>query len=127
MPFDDRLSDAVPSDARHWAILAARTADEKLGRATLMIDVSRAVGITDYFVITNGGNYRQVDAIVDAIEEAISKVGGPKPYRIEGKDERAWVLMDYIDFVVHVFDPEAREYYELERLWKDEPQVEWRE
>lgn len=114
-------------DPRHWAILAARTADEKLGRSTLVIDVSGTVGITDYFVITNGGNYRQVDAIVDAVGEAMSKAGGPKPYRIEGKEERSWVLMDYIDFVVHVFDPEAREYYELEHLWKDEPQVEWRE
>lgn len=114
-------------DSRRWAILAARTADDKLGRNTVLIDVSRAVGITDYFVITNGGNYRQVEAIVDAVGEAISEAGGPKPYRIEGKEERSWVLMDYIDFLVHVFDPEAREYYELERLWKDEPQVEWRE
>lgn len=114
-------------NSRHWAILAARTADDKLGRATVLIDVSEAVGITDYFVITNGGNYRQVEAIVEAIEEKISEAGGPKPYRIEGKEERSWVLMDYIDFLVHVFDPEAREYYELERLWKDEPQVEWQE
>lgn len=114
-------------NSRHWAILAARTADDKLGRATVLIDVSRAVGITDYFVITNGGNYRQVEAIVEAIEKEISEAGGPKPYRIEGKEERSWVLMDYIDFLVHVFDPEAREYYELERLWKDEPQVEWQE
>ena len=114
-------------DSRRWAILAARTAEEKLGRATVVIDVSEAVGITDYFVITNGGNYRQVDAIVDAVGEAIAEAGGPEPYRIEGKEERSWVLMDYIDFLVHVFDPEAREYYELERLWKDEPQVEWRE
>ena len=114
-------------DSRHWAILAARTASDKLGRGTVLIDVSEAVGITDYFVITNGGNYRQVEAIVEAIEQEISEAGGPKPYRIEGKEERSWVLMDYIDFLVHVFDPEAREYYELERLWKDQPQVEWQE
>ena len=114
-------------DSRRWAILAARTASDKLGRGTVLIDVSEAVGITDYFVITNGGNYRQVEAIVEAIEQEISEAGGPKPYRIEGKEERSWVLMDYIDFLVHVFDPEAREYYELERLWKDQPQVEWQE
>ena len=68
-------------DSRRWAILAARTADDKLGRGTVLIDVSAAVGITDYFVITNGGNYRQVEAIVGAVGEAISEAGGPKPYR----------------------------------------------
>jgi ribosome-associated protein len=67
-----------------------------------------------------------VRAIVDAVEEALTLAGGPKPRRIEGLDAMDWVLMDYGDFVVHVFTAEARAYYQLERLWGDRPRVEWR-
>lgn len=81
------------------------------------------MGITDWFVITSGRTNRQVRAIVDAVEEALTKAGGPKPNRIEGRDTMTWVLMDYGAIVVHVFTDEAREYYELERLWRDVPKL----
>lgn len=117
----------APADptSRNWAISAARIAADKLGRGTVVIDVSQVVGITDYFVITNGGNQRQVKAIMEEIEQQITAQGGPRPSRAEGKEELSWVLMDYGDFVVHIFDPKARDYYDLERLWRDQPYLDW--
>ena len=120
----DSTADSQPESLR-WAKAAARIADDKLGRGTVLIDVREVLGITDYFVITNGGNQRQVAAIVEAIEAQLAQQGGPRPYRIEGQADRSWVLADYVDFVVHVFDPQAREYYDLERLWKDQPYIDW--
>ena len=108
-----------------WACLAARAADDKLGNETVVIAVGELLAITDHFVITNGSNRRQVKAITEAVEEHLSAVGGPKPVRIEGLDELDWVLMDYGEFVVHVFDSDTRSVYDLERLWGDCPTVEW--
>jgi ribosome-associated protein len=81
--------------------------------------------VTDYFVITNGTNPRQVGAIVEGIEEDLKRAGGPSPIRIEGGDARQWVLMDYGSFVVHVFDTETRDFYSIERLWADCPRLDW--
>lgn len=103
--------------------LAVDAADDKLGRDSDAFYVGGVLGITDWFVITAGGNSRQVRAIVTEIEEQLTKAGGPKPVRIEGKDDLTWVLMDYGAFVVHVFSAEAREYYDLERLWSDVPRL----
>jgi ribosome-associated protein len=89
----------------------------------VVIDVGDVLVVTDYFVITSGDNRRQVRALVEDIEEHISEEGGPKPVRIEGLDTLEWVLMDYGDFVVHVFEPESRAFYQLERLWGDRPRV----
>jgi ribosome-associated protein len=83
------------------------------------------LAICDYFVIVSGRNTRQVRTITEEIERAIDEAGGPKPLRVEGRDDQRWVLMDYGDFVVHVFLQEARDYYELERLWSDVPRVRW--
>lgn len=94
-------------------------ADEKLGQRTEAFFVGEVLGITDWFVITSGRNPRQVRAIVEEVEEQLTLLGGPKPVAIEGLGELQWVLMDYGAFVVHVFDEESREYYELDRLWKD--------
>lgn len=114
-------TDATPP----WHVLAARAADDKIATDTIVIDVGDVMAITDYFVITSGSNSRQVRAIVEAVEEDITRAGGPKPLRIEGLDTSAWVLMDFGAFVVHVFSTEVREYYELERLWGDRPRVLW--
>ena len=103
--------------------LAVDAAEEKLGRDTDAFFVGEVLAITDWFVVTAGGNARQVRAIVDEVEEQLTRAGGPKPVRIEGKDTLDWVLMDYGAFVVHVFSEEAREYYELERLWSDVPRL----
>jgi ribosome-associated protein len=84
------------------------------------------LAITDLFVITAGTNDRQVRAIVEDVERQVGEAFGVKPRSIEGLDALRWVLMDYGSFVVHVFDEETRQFYELERLWRDMPQVGWR-
>ena len=83
------------------------------------------LALTEHFVITHGGNSRQVRTIAEEVERRLTEAGGPKPLRIEGLDDLTWVLLDYGDFVVHVFDEATRRYYELERLWADVPRVDW--
>jgi len=93
---------------------------------TIIIDVGDVLAITDHFVITSGSSTRQVKAISDAIEEEVRLAGGPSPRRIEGGDAREWMLLDYGEFVVHVFVSEQRQFYQLERLWGDRPRIEWK-
>jgi len=107
----------------HWVRAAATAASDKLGEDTLVIDVGAVLGITGYFVITSGRNHNHVRAIADEIEQRLASAGGPRPARIEGRTEAEWLLMDYGDFVVHVFSKSARDYYDLERLWSDQPRV----
>jgi ribosome-associated protein len=104
------------------AILAARAAAAKQGRDILILDVGALISIVDHFVLVSGATDRQVKAIVDAIEEAL-RIEGFRPLRREGEHALRWVLLDYGDFVVHVFHAEERAYYELERLWKDAPVI----
>ena len=87
------------------------------------IDVSERLVLTDVFLILSGDNDRQVRAIVDAIDEAMLKAGAKRRLR-EGLEEAHWVLIDYTDVIIHVQQGEDREYYELERLWKDCPPIE---
>ena len=108
-----------------WAVAAARAADDKQGRDTVILEVGQVLSITDYFVITSAGNDRLVKTIAETVEEQVGAGGGPKPLRVEGLDDLRWVLLDYGDFVVHVFHDEARSYYELERLWSDVPRLGW--
>jgi ribosome-associated protein len=117
----------VDSQPRDLAIAAARAADDKLGRETVILEVGDVLAITDYFVITAGNNDRQVKAILDEVEAQLTASHGLKPLRVEGLDNLTWVLMDYGAFVVHIFAEETRSYYELERLWKDVPRVAWQE
>ena len=112
---------------RQWCIQAARAADDKKGDAIVILEVGRVLAIADAFVITSGANPRQVRTIVEAIEEKVKQDGGPSPLRIEGLDDARWVLMDYGDFVVHVFLDEVRQFYDPERLWRDAPVWNWRE
>lgn len=81
-----------------------------------VLDLRKTGAFTDYFVICTGGNPRQVHAIADAIEQAL-KARGVRPAHVEGYDRAEWVLVDYFDFIVHVFSPAARQFYGLERLW----------
>lgn len=119
--------DAVigPHHDAWWPVVAARSAVTKTDADTVVLDVGQLLSITGYFVVTSAGNPRQVRAVVDEVERAVADAGGPRPLRIEGLDSLVWVLMDYGDFVVHVFDTEARVLYDLERLWRDAPRVEW--
>lgn len=108
------------------ARIAARAADEKTGTDTVVLEVGEVLGIAEAFVITSAGNPRLVRTITDEIEAQVKAAGGPGPIRIEGLSDARWVLMDYGDIVVHVFLQEAREYYDLERLWSDAPRHTWR-
>lgn len=93
----------------------------------MILDVSDQLVITDFFLICNGSSDRQVRTIAEEVERALSGEHGIKPFRREGEREGVWVLLDYVDFVVHVFQTEDRDYYNLERLWSDAPVVEFQD
>ena len=101
---------------------AARAAADKLATNLLAFDVSEQLAITDAFLIASGSNDRQVKAIVDEVEDKLREIGA-KPVRREGERDGRWVLIDYGEIVVHVQHEEEREYYALERLWKDCPEI----
>jgi ribosome-associated protein len=106
--------------ARDLALVAARAASGKLATDIVLIDVSDRLAITDVFVVVTGNNERQVEAIVDEVEEKL-RGAGVKPLRREGRRDGRWVLLDYAEIVVHVQHSEERVFYSLERLWKDCP------
>jgi ribosome-associated protein len=110
--------------ARDLAQTAAYAAADKLASDIVLIDVSERLAITDIFVIATGNSDRQVGAIVDEVEERLRRAG-VKPLRREGHRDGRWVLLDYIDVVVHVQQAEERVFYALERLWKDCPVIEF--
>ena len=116
-----------PSDDAHGPVVAARAADAKASDDVIVLEVGPVLALCSHFVIASASNTRQVRAISDEVEAQIGQGGGPKPLRIEGRDDLTWVLMDYGDFVVHVFLDETRQYYDLERLWADVERVDWRE
>jgi ribosome-associated protein len=103
---------------------AGQAAADKLASDIVLIDVSDRLAITDVFVIATGNNERQVEAIVDEVEEKL-RLAGAKPLRREGKRDGRWVLLDYAEIVVHVQHAEERVFYALERLWRDCPLVDF--
>jgi ribosome-associated protein len=103
--------------------IAARAAASKTSEETVLLDVGELLGITDHFLITSGRNNRQLKAIVDEVLKQVRETAGTLERRIEGTDSGEWILIDFGDFVVHVFSAEAREYYDLERLWADAPRL----
>ena len=109
-------------EARDLALVAAQAAADKLASDIVLIDVSERLAITDVFVVVTGNNERQVEAIVDEVEEKV-RLAGSKPIRREGRRDGRWVLLDYGDIVVHVQHAEERVFYALERLWKDCPEI----
>ena len=113
----------ISTRARELVIAAAEAASDKLAENIVAFDVSEQLVITDAFVICSAPNDRQVKAIVDGVQERLRDLGA-KPVRREGEREGRWVLLDYIDVIVHVQHAEERVYYSLERLWKDCPTVE---
>ena len=110
-------------DVPEAAWTAARGADAKLGQDTVVLGMRDLLVVTDAFVITSGANGRQVRTIVEEVERQVKESTGRAPWSVEGLGDLSWVLMDYGDFVVHVFSAEARRYYDLERLWGDAPRV----
>ncbi len=112
------------SESRNLAVAAARAAAGKQATEIVILDVRDLIGITDYFVIASGTTDRQVRTVAEEIERAL-KAQGFRPVRREGQREGRWVLLDFVDFVAHVFRAEERGYYDLERLWADAPSVGW--
>jgi ribosome-associated protein len=102
---------------------ALKAADGKQAVDLLVLDLRKAAGFTDFFVICSGTNSRQVRAIADGVMEALA-ADGAKPAHIEGYDRSEWVLIDYFDFIVHVFSPDTRLFYGLERLWGSAERIE---
>lgn len=110
--------------SRTIAAAAARAAADKQAQDVVVLDVHELIVITDYFVLCTGTSDRQVKTLVEEIEKALRTLG-EKPVRREGEQESRWVLLDYVDVVVHVFAEEEREFYDLERLWRDAPRLGW--
>jgi len=120
-----RGGDGLPA-SRDVAITAARAAADKQATDVVILDVSELIVITDQFVICSAASDRQIKTVIEAIEQA-GRAIGVRPLRREGEDGAGWWLLDYIDVVVHVFGEEERAYYDLERLWRDAPRVEWQQ
>ncbi|HYV62430.1 MAG TPA: ribosome silencing factor [Bryobacteraceae bacterium] len=102
---------------------AVRAAEEKQARNIRVLDLREVTSFADYFVILSGANSRQIQAIADEVHQRLKKLG-ETPSSMEGYDNAEWVLMDYGDYLVHVFSDKARLYYDLERLWRDAKTVE---
>jgi ribosome-associated protein len=116
--------DARPLTPIENARRIAELAQEKLAADVVILDMRPVCSYTDYFVICTGQNPRQTKAIYDAVREEIKKADGTIPRTVAGEREASWILADYLDVVLHVFTPQAREYYRLEELWGDVPSVE---
>jgi len=95
---------------------AVRAAEDKKAVDLVALDLRKAAGFTDYFLLCTGNNPRQIRAIADGVMEALAE-DGVKPAHVEGYDGSEWILLDYFDFIVHIFAPETRTFYGLERLW----------
>ena len=114
---------AATQHAIDLARAAASAAEDKLATKIVALDVSEQLALTDIFLLASAPNDRQVNAIVDSIEDSLRALG-VKPVRREGERDGRWVLIDFADIVVHVQHEEERSYYQLERLWKDCPAIE---
>jgi len=104
-------------------VRAVHAAEDRKATEVVVLDLRKAAGFTDFFVLCSGGNARQIRAIADSVMAALADEG-VKPSHVEGYDRSEWVLLDYFDFIVHVFQPETRLFYGLERLWGSAEKVE---
>ena len=106
------------SREQEMACLACKALDEKKGMDIKVIDIHEVSVIADYFIIASASNQNQVQAMVDNVEEKLGRAGF-EPKQIEGTRNSSWILMDYGDLIIHVFDEENRLFYDLERIWRD--------
>jgi ribosome-associated protein len=126
-PLVDALGARGPADALtplEQAQRIARVAQEKLARDVTILDMRPVCSYTDYFVVCTGQNPRQTKAIFDEVHGRLKADDRTIPHNVDGLDQSTWILVDYLDVVLHVFTPEARSYYRLEDLWSDVPSVE---
>ena len=115
----------IKNDSKLQVSEAFRACLEKKAEEITVLELEKGAGaFTDYFVVCSGTNPRQVQAIADEVELRL-KQAGLRPTHIEGYRQAEWVLLDYVDFVVHIFSGESRGYYALEELWGDPPKLEW--
>jgi len=112
-------ADAKP--AKVLALLAVEAALEKKAEQVLVMDIREVSGVADFFVLCTGTSEYQIKAIQASIEERLRDEAQERPWHREGQGYRQWVLLDYVDLVVHIFTPERRAFYDLERLWNDAP------
>ena len=106
------------------ATALARLADENKAEDIVVLDLTKLTSMTDYFVICTGTSTRQIRAVADFVEEYGQELG-QRPYSRAGYQTAQWVLIDYVDVVVHIFDQEHRHYYDLELMWGDAPRIDW--
>ena len=114
----------IDSDSQITAQRVADILDAKQAGQITLLDVSDLIQITEAFVIASGNSRRQVMTFADELAIQMKSDGRP-PLRVEGQDEGIWVLVDFGDVIVHLFQPEPRQHYDLERLWGDAPRLEW--
>ena len=119
------MSKDIRNRSLDLAVVAARAASSKKAQDVVVLEVGEVLAITEAFVIAGAGNDRLVRTIAEEVERQVKDAGGIGPLRVEGLADARWVLLDYGDFVVHVFLDEVRRYYDLERLWSDAPKVSW--
>src|ERR1044071_1286562 len=112
-----------PADPDDRVRLALHAAAEKKAHDLVVLDLREVASFTDYFVIASGTNVRQVQAVADEVREQLHKQLSVKPARVEGYNTVEWVLLDYGDFIFHVFEEKSRRFYDLERLWRDAARV----
>jgi ribosome-associated protein len=120
---DAKASPASAAELDERVRLALHAASEKKALDLVVLDLREIASFTDYFAIASGTNVRQVQAIADAIQEQLRKQLRVKPARVEGYNSAEWVLLDYGDFIFHVFEEKSRRFYDLERLWRDAARV----
>jgi ribosome-associated protein len=112
-----------PAELDERVRLALHAAGEKKAHDLVVLDLREVASFTDYFVIASGTNVRQVQAVADEVQEQLRKQLRVKPARVEGYNSAEWVLLDYGDFIFHVFEEKSRRFYDLERLWRDAARV----
>jgi len=115
-----------PTQGLDFAKKVAEIAHDNRAEDIIILDLRKISSITDFFVITTGSSDRQMRAVVDKIEEYGKRVGQQR-FGLSGHENATWILADYIDVVIHIFDAERRQYYDLELLWGDAPRIEWRQ
>lgn len=112
-----------PAELDERVRLALHSAGEKKAHDLVVLDLREVASFTDYFVIASGTNVRQVQAVADEVQEQLRKQLSVRPARVEGYSSAEWVLLDYGDFIFHVFEEKSRRFYDLERLWRDAARV----
>ena len=117
------MNDGLKMDPEQLARVIAEHAADKKAADVVALDLRGIAGYTDFFVICSGGSDRQVKAIHDSIHYGLKHDHGLLPNRVEGTDQARWILMDYLDVVVHLFVPEVRDFYRLEHLWGEAPRL----